>query len=83
MFIVMLKIPKGFELFHFGGVFTLKGLTIILLVQVMQELGLVGLRIQRMPNESDLEFGIPSKYSYMTVKFLHTMLILIDRLGSN
>ncbi|KAL2659497.1 hypothetical protein GLYMA_03G121100v4 [Glycine max] len=34
---------------------------------VMQELGLVGLRIQRMPNEPDLEFGIPSKYSYMTV----------------
>ncbi|GAU44872.1 hypothetical protein TSUD_329290 [Trifolium subterraneum] len=34
---------------------------------VMQELGLVGLRIQRMPNESDLEFGIPSQYSYMTV----------------
>ncbi|KAG4915799.1 hypothetical protein JHK87_053356 [Glycine soja] len=37
------------------------------LSQVMQELGLVGLRIQRMPNEPDLEFGIPSKYSYMTV----------------
>jgi len=35
----------------------------------MQELGLVGLRIQRMPNEPDLEFGIPSKYSYMTVRF--------------
>ncbi|KAK4784300.1 hypothetical protein SAY86_018668 [Trapa natans] len=34
---------------------------------VMQELGLVGLRIQRMPSESDLEFGIPSQYSYMTV----------------
>ncbi|CAM8985551.1 unnamed protein product [Rhodiola kirilowii] len=34
---------------------------------VMQELGLIGLRIQRMPNESDLEFGIPSRYSYMTV----------------
>ncbi|KAK7377996.1 hypothetical protein VNO80_03432 [Phaseolus coccineus] len=34
---------------------------------VMQELGLVGLRIQRMPNEPDLEFGIPSQYSYMTV----------------
>ncbi|XP_014491325.1 4-alpha-glucanotransferase DPE2 [Vigna radiata var. radiata] len=34
---------------------------------VMQELGLVGLRIQRMPSEADLEFGIPSQYSYMTV----------------
>ncbi|CAJ1916795.1 unnamed protein product [Sphenostylis stenocarpa] len=34
---------------------------------VMQELGLVGLRIQRMPNEPDVEFGIPSQYSYMTV----------------
>ncbi|XP_006658074.1 4-alpha-glucanotransferase DPE2 [Oryza brachyantha] len=34
---------------------------------VMQELGLIGLRIQRMPSESNLEFGIPSQYSYMTV----------------
>lgn len=34
----------------------------------MQELGLIGLRIQRMPSEPDLEFGIPSKYSYMTVQ---------------
>ncbi|XP_011626502.1 4-alpha-glucanotransferase DPE2 isoform X1 [Amborella trichopoda] len=34
---------------------------------VMQELGLIGLRIQRMPSEPDLEFGIPSKYDYMTV----------------
>ncbi|KAL5546818.1 hypothetical protein UlMin_006505, partial [Ulmus minor] len=34
---------------------------------VMQELGLIGLRIQRMPNEPGLEFGIPSQYSYMTV----------------
>lgn len=34
---------------------------------VMQELGLIGLRIQRMPSEADLEFGIPSQYSYMTV----------------
>ncbi|KAI4363958.1 hypothetical protein MLD38_020110 [Melastoma candidum] len=34
---------------------------------VMQELGLVGLRIQRMPSEPDLEFGIPSQYGYMTV----------------
>ncbi|XP_073158543.1 4-alpha-glucanotransferase DPE2-like [Henckelia pumila] len=33
----------------------------------MQELGLIGLRIQRMPAESGLEFGIPSQYSYMTV----------------
>ncbi|XP_060191492.1 4-alpha-glucanotransferase DPE2 isoform X3 [Lycium barbarum] len=34
---------------------------------VMQELGLVGLRIQRMPSEPGLEFGIPSQYGYMTV----------------
>ncbi|XP_057971656.1 4-alpha-glucanotransferase DPE2 [Malania oleifera] len=34
---------------------------------VMQELGLIGLRIQRMPSEPGLEFGIPSQYSYMTV----------------
>ncbi|XP_057549848.1 4-alpha-glucanotransferase DPE2 [Amaranthus tricolor] len=34
---------------------------------VMQELGLIGLRIQRMPNEPGLEFGIPSQYGYMTV----------------
>lgn len=34
---------------------------------VMQELGLIGLRIQRMPSEPDLEFGIPSQYDYMTV----------------
>ncbi|XP_057770458.1 4-alpha-glucanotransferase DPE2 [Salvia miltiorrhiza] len=34
---------------------------------VMQELGLIGLRIQRMPNEPGLEFGVPSQYSYMTV----------------
>lgn len=39
------------------------------LMQVMQELGLVGLRIQRMPSEPDLEFDIPSQYNYMTVKF--------------
>lgn len=34
---------------------------------VMQELGLIGLRIQRMSSEPGLEFGIPSQYSYMTV----------------
>ncbi|KVI12197.1 Carbohydrate-binding-like fold [Cynara cardunculus var. scolymus] len=34
---------------------------------VMQELGLIGLRIQRMPSEADLDFGIPSQYGYMTV----------------
>uniref|UniRef100_A0A1J3EMA5 4-alpha-glucanotransferase n=1 Tax=Noccaea caerulescens TaxID=107243 RepID=A0A1J3EMA5_NOCCA len=34
---------------------------------VMQELALVGLRIQRMPSESDVEFGIPSNNDYMTV----------------
>lgn len=36
-------------------------------IQVMQELGLIGLRIQRMPSEPNTEFGIPSQYSYMTV----------------
>lgn len=36
-------------------------------MQVMQELGLIGLRIQRMPSEPGLEFDIPSKYGYMTV----------------
>ncbi|KAG9129056.1 hypothetical protein Leryth_016878 [Lithospermum erythrorhizon] len=34
---------------------------------VMQELGLIGLRIQRMSSEVGLEFGIPSQYPYMTV----------------
>lgn len=34
---------------------------------VMQELGLIGLRIQRMPSEANCEFGIPSQYNYMTV----------------
>ncbi|KAI3918010.1 hypothetical protein MKW92_025360 [Papaver armeniacum] len=34
---------------------------------VLQELGLLGLRIQRMPSESGVEFGIPSQYSHMTV----------------
>lgn len=34
---------------------------------VMEELGLIGLRIQRMPSEPGLEFGIPSQYNYMTV----------------
>ncbi|KAK8952968.1 4-alpha-glucanotransferase DPE2 [Platanthera guangdongensis] len=34
---------------------------------VMLELGLIGLRIQRMPSEPGLQFGIPSQYNYMTV----------------
>ncbi|KAG2687450.1 hypothetical protein I3843_09G052400 [Carya illinoinensis] len=34
---------------------------------VMQELALIGLRIQRMPSEPDLEFGVPSQYGYLTV----------------
>lgn len=42
----------------------------LIAMQVMQELGLIGLRIQRMPSEPGLEFGIPSQYSYMTVKIL-------------
>ena len=43
----------------------------------MQELGLVGLRIQRMPSEPDLEFGIPSQYSYMTVNILYYTALLL------
>lgn len=72
MFRIMLKTLKGFQLFHFGWCY-IERFDYNLLVQVMQELGLVGLRIQRMPNESDLEFGIPSQYSYMTVNFIHTI----------
>ena len=34
---------------------------------IMEELGLIGLRIQRMPSEVDAEFGDPSIYPYMTV----------------
>nr|GMD48064.1 4-alpha-glucanotransferase DPE2 [Ipomoea batatas] len=34
---------------------------------VMEELGLIGLRIQRMPSDPGVEFGIPSTYPYMTV----------------
>lgn len=41
-----------------------------IVTQVMKELALVGLRIQRMPSESDVEFGVPSNYDYMTVRFL-------------
>lgn len=47
----------------------------------MQELGLIGLRIQRMPSEADLEFGIPSQYDYMTVcsfKQLSAHFVLIN-----
>lgn len=33
---------------------------------VMEELGLIGMRIQRMPS-SENEFGDPSEYSYLTV----------------
>lgn len=40
----------------------------LILMQVMQELALIGLRIQRMPSEPDLEFGIPSQYGYMSVR---------------
>ncbi|KAG2638904.1 hypothetical protein PVAP13_2NG623200 [Panicum virgatum] len=49
---------------------------------VMQELGLIGLRIQRMPSEPNTEFGIPSQYSYMTVFVLpHVMIALHYVLG--
>ncbi|KAG6552731.1 hypothetical protein Mapa_005678 [Marchantia paleacea] len=34
---------------------------------VLEELGLLGLRIQRMPSEPGQEFGIPAEYDYMTV----------------
>jgi len=34
---------------------------------IMEELGIVGLRIQRMPSEPGTEFGDPEKYGYMTV----------------
>lgn len=35
--------------------------------QVLCELGLLGLRIQRMPSTPGQEFGIPAEYNYMTV----------------
>ncbi|KAK9857162.1 hypothetical protein WJX84_012023 [Apatococcus fuscideae] len=34
---------------------------------VLQQLGLIGLRIQRMPSEENQEFGNPTRYDYMTV----------------
>lgn len=34
---------------------------------VMEEMGIIGLRIQRMPSEADAEFGNPDNYPYMTV----------------
>ncbi|KAK9847329.1 hypothetical protein WJX84_006047 [Apatococcus fuscideae] len=34
---------------------------------VLQQLGLIGLRIQRMPSEENQEFGNPARYDYMTV----------------
>ena len=56
----------------------------LILMQVMQELGLIGLRIQRMPSEPDLEFGIPSQYSYMTVRSCSCFIVVklgISRVG--
>ena len=35
--------------------------------EVMKTLGLLGLKIQRMPKETELDFGIPSQYPYMSV----------------
>jgi 4-alpha-glucanotransferase len=35
--------------------------------KAMEELCMVGLRIQRMPRETDREFGIPKDYPYLTV----------------
>lgn len=43
------------------------GLVPACVTPVMEELGLLGLCIQRMPSEPGLEFGIPSRYKYMTV----------------
>lgn len=43
------------------------GLVPACVAPVMQELGLIGLRIQRMPSEPGRLFGIPSEYNYMTV----------------
>jgi 4-alpha-glucanotransferase len=34
---------------------------------IMGELGIIGLRIQRMPSEENAEFGDPENYGYMTV----------------
>lgn len=34
---------------------------------IMGELGIIGLRIQRMPSEQGVEFGDPESYGYMTV----------------
>lgn len=34
---------------------------------IMKELGIVGLRIQRMPSETGQEFGDPAMYPYMTI----------------
>ncbi|MDD4013758.1 MAG: 4-alpha-glucanotransferase [Candidatus Omnitrophica bacterium] len=34
---------------------------------VMEELGLVGLRVQRMPHKEGQEFGLPWEYEYLTV----------------
>lgn len=33
----------------------------------VQELGLIGLRIQRMPSEQGLEFNNPASYPYLSV----------------
>jgi 4-alpha-glucanotransferase len=35
--------------------------------EVMDDLGLLSLKIQRMPKETELDFGIPSQYPYMSV----------------
>jgi 4-alpha-glucanotransferase len=35
--------------------------------KVMEELSILGLRIQRMPKETDREFGYPYQYPYLTV----------------
>jgi hypothetical protein len=35
--------------------------------QVLRDLGLLGLRIQRMPSNPGVEFALPSDYEYTTV----------------
>lgn len=59
----MFLLSLYFKLMFPRGIFWL-----IDFMQVMEELGLIGLRIQRMPSEPGLEFGIPSQYNYMTVR---------------
>lgn len=40
---------------------------VVCLADFLQELGLIGLRIQRMPNEMGVEFNNPATYPYLSV----------------